>query len=118
MRSQVSNKLIVQLEGQLSGHLLPGVTAESSRIGRRRRSQFSNLNVVRANGTAERALTDWSRRQFSRKVRSQVSNELELQQKGQLSGHLHPGVIKNHPHERTKNVRSRDRWQSESKRDS
>ena len=134
VRSQVSNRFKVQHEGQLSGHLHAGVvgnsTKERSQISDKYKAEDkgqlsghlraevvespSKVNEVRfwtgtecKIGTAERALTSWSRRAFSRKVRSQVSNKLELQHERQLSGHLHPGVIKNQPNERIKNVRER-----------
>jgi hypothetical protein len=59
----------------------------------KQRKQKSVLS--KENGTAERALTRWSHEKVSRKVRSQVSNKLEVQQEGQLSGHSHPGVVEN-----------------------
>ena len=96
----------MQLEGQLSGHSHTGVTVKSSRMIRRDSSQFLNLNVVRANETAEGALTFWSRRKISRKVRSQVSNKLEVQQEGQLSGHLRSGVVENLAKKRGISVRT------------
>jgi hypothetical protein len=88
-RSQVSNKLEVEQLGQLSGHLHPGF------IKHQPKSEESGIEQTHSStrGTAEQALTCWSHRKYSRKVRSQVTNQLEMQQEGQMSGHLHPVVV-------------------------
>jgi hypothetical protein len=91
VRSQVLIKLEVQKEGQLSGHSHPGVVENSSK----EQCQISDkYKAGQQKGTAERALTSWNRRKIKhKKVRSKVSNKLEVQQEGQLSGHLQPGVV-------------------------
>jgi hypothetical protein len=78
---------------QLSGHLRAGVIGSTNM---RNRVRFQ----TKRKRTAERALTAWSRRKVSRKVRSQASNKLEVQQEGQLSGHLHTGVVENYAKEK------------------
>jgi hypothetical protein len=89
VRSQVSNKLEVQQKGQLRGHLRSGV------VEIQQKSEESGIEQARGatKGTAERALTRWSCRKFSRKERSQVSNKPKVQQEGQLSGHLQTKVV-------------------------
>jgi hypothetical protein len=82
-------KASIKCKRRLSGHLHAVVVENSSKEV----NQISEKNKAGRQKTAERALTGWSRRQFSRKVRSKVSNEVELQQKGQLSRHLRSGVV-------------------------
>ena len=78
-----------QQKGPLSGHLPPVNHPDIHR--KAKESAFKN--TVRAKGTAEWALTSCKQSKESAKRKA---SGFKCEQKGQLSGHLHPGFVGTH----------------------